>query len=268
MLQYTVLDQVKRPFVIYKDTFTSQICLDPRQSNINKRGMIIGMPRSGVGLMQEILKSLGITHVRINYDKNSIGDYRFLTDQDRINFSRAYDSYIFPFTETYQWITKGQFTHNHMKYDDSIYCLLRESDYIVHLLKRNLRSVVVSHALQKRNDGVFFTDDQKMMEMYIELPYYKEVFENSKLILPWFENNTFDVISFEDLTGSGSVDTQYQTIMKLMEDYGIKSVQIDTVISRSVKSYKSEWEKYWSPNVEKWFNNTGFQKMNTVLGYN
>lgn len=267
MLQYTVLDTVKKPFVIYKDIFKNQICLDPKQGMVDKKGFVISFPRAGNGLIENVLTTMGLHHVRITYEKNTIGDYRFLTDEDRVTFARLYDNYNFPFTETYKWITNGQFTHNHLKYDDNLYCMLRDSDFVVHLLKRDLRSIVVSHALQKRKAGILVCDDVKLMEMYVDLPYYNEILETCKTILPWYANNTFDTIEYETLTGQRNTDAQYQCIMKIMDAYEIKNMTFDTIISKSIKRSESNWEKYWSPRIDKWFTSIGFQQMNSVLGY-
>lgn len=275
MLQYTVLDMVKRPFVIYKDTFTNQCCLDPRRGIDNKKAMVISLPRSGVHLMQEIISSLGLQHVRINHDKNSLGDYRFLSDQDRINFARTSDSYSFPFSESYKWVIDGQFVHNHLRYDDSTFSLLQNSSYMMYLLKRDLRTCLISHARQKQKESACLPKDpKKLMETYITLPYYKEIYETVKLMMPWYTNNTFTVIEYESLTGQRDKNDQYQTILRLIEDFENTRLQMDDVINSCVckKTFTfsgeiSELDKYWNDNIEKWFIDTEFQKMNKELGY-
>lgn len=275
MLQYTILDTVKRPFVIYKDTFVNQYCLEPRRGMTEKKAMIISLPRSGVHLMQEILCSFNMAHVRVSHEKDTIGDYRFLSDNDRIKFSRIYDSYALPIKESYKWLTNGQFTHNHMKYDDTTYCLLRDSEYLMYILKRNLRDCVVSHARQKQHDNLCFPNDtSKIMDAYIKMPYYVEITETVKLMLPWFRNKTFDEISFESISGKNGKDDQYRTILKLMEDFEIKNMTSDEIINKCVnkKTFThsgelSDWRNYWNDDIEEWFVDTGLKKLNEELEY-
>lgn len=266
MFQYTILDRIKRPFVIYKDIFANKYCLDPRHGLSKKKSLIISLPQSGVCLMENILKEFSMQHVRVNLDKNNIEDYRFLSDQDRMSFSRMYDNYSFSFADSFKWISEGQFVYNSLKYDDNLYCLLRDSDYLVYLLKRNLKSSLVSHAIQKQKENMIFTNDNtKLMNMYITLPYYKEVIETTKLMLPWFENKTFNEIEYETLVGQNGKDKQYQTYMQLFEDFNIKRLEMDDVINTCVGDVVN-WEEYWTPEIEKWFvDNCG--EINETLGY-
>lgn len=279
MLQYTILDRIKKPFVLYKDTFTNKICLDPRQGMCKKKSIVIALPYSGVHMVQQIFSNLGLQHVRVQHDRSTIGDYRFLTDDDRINFSRNHDSYNLPFIETYKWIIEGQFVHNHMRYDDSSYTMLRDSDVIPYLLKRDLRNCIVSHARQKQRENVYFMNENaRLLDMYISTPYYNELIETIKAQMPWFENKTFDTLSFETLSGQYGKDVQYQSLLKLFEDFEISNetpnMQMDDIIQKSIGiktfSYSgenSEWQKYWSERVEKWYCDTGLKAFNELLGY-
>lgn len=275
MLQYTILDRIKKPFVIYKDTFTNQVCLDPRQGTCKKKSMVISLPFSGSHMVQQLFSNLGLQHVRVQHDRNTLGDYRFLTDTDRINFSRSNDSYNLPFIETCKWITDGQFVHNHMRFDDMSYMTIRDSDIIPFLLKRDLRNCIVSHARQKQRDNVYFMNEHaRLLDMYISTPYYNEIIETIKAQMPWFENKTFDVISFETLSGQYGKDAQYQSILKLFEDFEISGISMDDIVQKSIGiktfSYSgenSEWQKYWNDSVEKWYNETGLKAYNIILGY-
>jgi hypothetical protein len=201
MLQYTILDCIKKPFVIYKDTFLNSCCLDPRIGyNDNKCSTIISIPHSGVHLMQELLKFFGLHHVRISLDQNTLSDYRFLSDDDRIKFSRLYDSYNFPFSSSFQWIQNGQFSSCRIGYNDNIFTILQNSNHNVYLLKRNLRGCFISHARKKQKEGNSLPKEMnKLMDTYITTPYYKEILETMKIELPWYENNLFTQIKFEDL---------------------------------------------------------------------
>lgn len=277
MLQYTILDTVKRPFVIYKDTFTNQYCLEPRRGLSKKKAMIISLPRSGVHLMQEIFSSFDMFHVRVNHEKNNVSDFRFLSDTDRIKLSRLYDNYMLPFNESHKWIINGQFTHNHLKYDSNSYVLLRDSDYLMYLLKRDLRSCVISHARQKQHDNLCLTDEpSKLMAMYIALPFYKEILEMVKLMMPWFENKLFDEIKYEDISGQNGVDSQYAILNRLFEDFEIKNTTLFEVIDKCVNCETfthgrdmiiTKWEDYWNDTIEKWFVDVGFGELNKKLGY-
>lgn len=275
MLQYIILDMVKHPFVIYKDTFSSKCCLEPRQGNNSKKSMIISLPRSGVHLMQEMFNMFGLQHARVSHDKNSLHDYRFLTDDDRIKFSRLSDNYAFPFSESYKWVLNGQYVHNHLKYDDHVFATLQSSDLTVYLLKRDLRSCIVSHARQKQKDGSSLPKDPlKLMNVYITLPYYKELFEIIKMMMPWYTNKTFETIKFEDLIGQSGINKQYEIIMRLIEDFEITYLTMDDIINKCINKNTfsfsgkiSEVEKYWNDDVEKWFEIVGFKKLNLDLGY-
>lgn len=281
MLQYTVLDVAKRPFVIYKDSMTNQICLDPRQGPCRKKAMIISLPHAGVHMVQKIFESLGLYHVRVKHDKNILNDYRFLSDDDRIKVAQNNVSYVFPISESYKWIIDGQVTHNHLRYDDMTYTTLRDSDMMVYLLKRDLRNCVVSHAKQKQKENMLITTEHnKILDMYIMSPYYNELIETIKMQMSWFENKTFDTLSFEPLSGSCGKDIQYQSIIKLLDDleitesYDYGNIGLDNIIKKSigVKTFSfsgenSNWVKYWSPLVEKWYEDTGLKCMNEKLGY-
>jgi hypothetical protein len=276
MLQYTILDCVKKPFVIYKDTFTNKCCLDPRIGyNENKKAMIMSLPHSGVHLMQEILKLFGLHHVRVNLDQNILYDYRFLSDSDRINFSRLYDGYNFQFNNTYQWVLDGQFICNRVGYNDKIYELLQNSKYVIYLLKRDLRSCLISHARRKRKESNCLPrENNKLMSIYITLPYYKEILETIKILLPWYLNNLFTSIKFEDISCENGKDEQYKQFIQLMEDFEIAHLKMDDVIDKCVNkstfSFSGNVTKisdYWNDNIEMWFDKIGFKKINQQLGY-
>jgi len=268
MFQYTILDQVKRPFVIYKNIFENKYCLDPQRGNISKHSMVISLPRSGVHLIQDILTTIGLTHVRVSHTLDSIQDYRFLTDTDRINFSRMHDTYTFPINETYKWVINGQFVHNHLPYDDTTYCLLRESEYSMYILKRNLRDCIVSHAKHKMCLSNTSYNMSKIMSEYIKMPYYLEISEMTKIMLPWFENKTFDELTYETLVGLNGKDKQYQQIMRLLEDFNITNIQSDEIINKCInKKNFTDWKTCWSDEIEKWFDKIGLLNLNRLLGY-
>ena len=275
MFQYTILDTVKRPFVIYKDIFMNQYCLEPRRGMLEKKAMVITMPHSGAHLIQEILCSFDMMHVRVSHETDYIGDYRFLSDQDRIKFSRLCDTYMLPIRETIKWITPGQFVINHMKYDDTSYCLLRESDFLMYTMKRNLRNCVVSHARVKMHDKLCITHNKcKLMEDYIKMPYYNELVESIKLMMPWFTNNTFEELSYENIVGENGKDKQYQCLMRLIDDFELTNIKMDNIIDKCINkktfSYSGEisrWQDYWSDEIEKWFAKIGLKTLNVAIGY-
>jgi len=275
MLQYTVLDRIKKPFVIYKDIFTNSVCLEPRRGYCEKKAFVISLPQSGSHMIQQIFSNIGMQHIRVQHDRHNIGDYRFMTDQERIDFSRRDDSYSFSLAETHKWIMNGQFAHNHLKYDDNAYILLRDSDLMMYLLKRDLRNCLVSHARSKQQGNIYCSNEQsKLMDMYVTSSYHHEIIETIKLQLPWFENNTFDVLSFEDLSGQNGKDQQYQNIMKLLEDVELPHLQMDDIIKKSINvktfSYSgdnSNWISYWSEKIERWYQDSGLKQMNETLGY-
>lgn len=275
MLQYTILDTLKHPFVIYKDIFANQYCLDPRKGMNTYKSMVIALPRAGVHLMQEILQELNLFHVRVTHEKNVLNDYRFLSDQDRKQLSRLHDTYSLPITDSYKWIVSGQFVHNKMRYDENTYFMLRDSDYSVYLLKRDLRSCVVSHARQKHRDICCFTDDpNKLMDMYITSPYYKEILEQCKLMIPWFDKKTFDVLEYETLIGQKGQQEQVRMLQTIIEDFRVRYVTPQELIHKcinvptfSFSGCVSDYQKYWNTKVDKWFNDVGFTKLNNILGY-
>lgn len=276
MLQYTVLDCVKRPFVIYKDTNTNKCCMDPQIGyNENKKAMIISIPHSGVHLMQEILKKVGLHQVRVDLDQNMIRDYRFLSDTDRINFSRCYDSYNFSFSNACQWILSGQFVCNRVGYNDKVYEILQNSDFIVYLLKRNLRGCLISHARRKQKESACLPrESSKLMDAYILLPYYKEILETIKLLLPWYSNNIFTQIKFEDICCINGKDEQYKQFIQLFEDFEIEHLKIDSTIDKCINKGTFSFSgkitnisEYWNDDVEKWFDKVGFKRINQQLGY-
>lgn len=276
MLQQVILDNVRHPFVIYNNVFTNKQCLSPQYGKTNKRAMIISLPCSGVHLMQEIFDTIGLSHVRVAYEKDCLHDYRFLSDTDRITYARNSDNYAFSFDETYNWIIDGQFTHTNMGYDERTYLTLRDSDFMVYLLKRNLRDCVVSHARYKQRSKMCFQKNNlKLMETYISSPFYNEILERVNLMLPWFTNETFEVIKFESLCATNGKSEQYQTIVQLLEDFEVFNVPsdniIDTCIGKQTFTYSgeiSDWRNYWNNDIEQWFIDTGLKKLNTLLGYN
>lgn len=275
MLQYTILDRVKKPFVIYKDSLTNKVCLEPRQGRKKQKSLIIALPHSGVHMVQEIYRNIGLQHVRVQLDKNNIGDYRFLSDIDRIEFSRMNDTYSFALTDTYKWILDGQFAHCKLPYDDNSYLTMRESGLLMYLLKRDLRDCFVSHARQKQRDNMYyFSDSAKLMDTYIVTAFPNEMTKQIQMILPWFTNKTFDVLSYEELCGQIGRDAQYQSIGKLQEDFEVKGMTMDEIINSSVNvptfTYTKEpscWKKYWNDNIERWYIDSGIKKMNIALGY-
>lgn len=276
MMQYSILDKSRHPFIIYKDTIENKYCLDPRKGRNKKKAMIISLPRSGVHLMQEIFSFFDMYHVRISHDVDQLGDYRFLSDQDRINFARNSDVYSFPFAETIKFISEGQFVHSQMRYDDSAYLTLRDLDFETYLLKRDLRSCFISHARKKRNEKLLNEmDDSKLMEEYISSPYHYEILEQVKLMLPWFENQTFETIAFEDLVGQNGGDKQYQNLLKLIEAFDVKKMETDEVINNCINTktftysgMQSDIKRYWNEKFEEWFKSTGADEINRKLGYN
>lgn len=286
MLQYTVLDLVKRPFVIYKDTMTNQCSLDARRGITNKKVMCIAFPHAGAHLFQEMMTMMGSFHVRIMYEKDSIGDYRFLSDMDRKKFARLYDSYMFPFRDTCKWIVDGQFVHNHLKYDDTIFQNIKDAGYTAYLMKRNLRDCVVSHARRKQRDNPYLfgmnpeshmrqnLHPKKLMETYIKLPYCNEFADVVKSMFKWFTSGAFKVLVFEDIVGRNGNDAQYRAIMGLMNDMECKYFSSDEIINKCVCKHTftysgtlSKWNDYWSDDVESWFNKSGLKKCNTDIGY-
>lgn len=275
MLQYTILDAIKKPFVIYKDCFNNQCSLDPRRGRNNSKVFVISLPRSGVHLMQEMLNTMDLYHVRVSLEKNSLQDYRFLSDDDRIKYSRYYDSYNFSFSDTNKWISDGQHINSRLKYDDTTYCLLRDSAINTYLLKRDLRNCIVSHARQRQQSSTYYTNDAtELMQKYIESPYYRELLSSVETLLPWFENQTFEEIKFETLIGGDGKTEQYQSIMKIIEDCDVKHVSIDEVIDSNLykKTFTysgelSNWRNYWNNKIEEWYEETKFSKYNKILGY-
>lgn len=276
MLQYTVLDRFKRPFVIYKDVILNQVCLDP-SIGINKKHktMIISLPRAGSHMLQEMLLNMGLHHVRLSFDKDNLYDYRFLSDNDRIKFVRTHDTYSFALSESIKWLINGQFVHNHLSYDNTVEKILKDSNINIFILKRNLRDCVVSHARYKQKEiQKIIGDPIKLMEMYITSKHANEFVNMTKLILPWFEKKIFPIVAFEDLYGTNGKAKQYETLNPIVETLQIKYVQMDQILEESirVKTFSfsgaiSDWTKYWSPNVEEWFIKSGCYKMNNILGY-
>lgn len=275
MLQYTILDRVKKPFVIYKDTMTNKVCLEPRQGRNKQKSIVISLPHAGVHMVQEIFQNIGLQHVRVQLDKNNIGDYRFLSDQDRIEFARMNDTYSFALADTHKWIIDGQFSHCKLPYDDNSYLTLRESGITMYLLKRDLRDCIVSHARQKQRDNVYyFTDNSKLLDTYITTAFPNEMIKQFQFIVPWFEHKTFDVLSYETLVGQLGRDEQYQCLIKLQEDFEIKGITMDEIINSSIgvptftyTKEPSSWKKYWNDNIETWYAESGLKKMNEILGY-
>lgn len=271
MFQYTILDAVKRPFVIYKDIFQNEYCLEPRKGKNAKSSMIISLPHAGIHIMQSIFEELDLFHVRINYDKTSVHDYRFLTDEDRIKFSRKYDNYTFNFSDSYKWLSTGQYVYSHLKYDDDMYLLLRDSKYVMYLYKRNLRACLISHAKYK-SFGIT-QSTYNLMEWYIRQPYYHEIMEIAKMMLPWFVNDTFDVIRYEDLM-TVDVDEKTRTLSKIIDDIGstknIRNIVNDTksIIDKCLQGTEIiNWTEYWNDDIEKWFADTGILQLNRSFGY-
>jgi len=275
MLQYTILDSVKRPFIIYKDTFTNQYCLEPRRGKNKSRTCIITYPETCINVMRDILEKFDMYHVRVNYDLNTLHDYRFLSDEDQIKFSRKYDSYTFDINDTIKWITEGQFIDSRIKFNSDIHKLFKDSEYKVYLLKRNLRECIIEHASKKntlRNDTRNYKHDKEynIMNMYIKTPYYNEISEYVKIMIQWYESNTFETINYEDLTGLNGKTDQYNIILKLIEDHKVNSITIEQILNECINKQeqnKIKWEEYWNENIEKWFKNTGLYELNKKLGY-
>jgi hypothetical protein len=275
MLQYTILDSVKRPFIIYKDTFTNQYCLEPRRGKNKSRTCIITYPETCINVMRDILEKFDMYHVRVNYDLNTLHDYRFLSDEDQIKFSRKYDSYTFDINDTIKWITEGQFIDSRIKFNSDIHKLFKDSEYKVYLLKRNLRECIIEHASKKntlRNDTRNCKHDKEynIMNMYIKTPYYNEISEYVKIMIQWYESNTFETINYEDLTGLNGKTDQYNIILKLIEDHKVNSITIEQILNECINKQeqnKIKWEEYWNENIEKWFKNTGLYELNKKLGY-
>lgn len=273
MLQYTILDLVKRPFVVYKDTYDNKVCLEPRRGMTNKKVMIISLPRSGTHMLAKVLETCNLFHVRVMQDTSVINDYRFLSDDDRIKFARHYDSYSLPIEETYKWILSGQFVCNRMRYDDKMYCMIRDSEYLVYLLRRDLRSSLVSHARQKQRENLYIVSEgQNVMEKYIELPYYKEISSMYELMAPWYEKKLFDIIDYEDIIGQRGKDKQNQILTKIMEDLDIDGITIDHIIQKCIGvptfSYSGktcEYTAYWNYKIDTWFQQTGMNKINEKI---
>lgn len=269
MLQYTILDLVKRPFVIYKDVFQNKYCVEPRRGKTNKRTMIISLQNSGINVMHEIMSTIDMYHVRINYDKTTLGDYRFLTSEDMVRFSRKYDNYTFNFSDSYKWITDGQYINSNLKYDDDVYITLRDSDYLVYLFKRDIRTCLISHALDKLNVNKYFDNGNKsgLMECYITRTYYREILELTKMMLPWFTSDTFDVIKYEDIFG-----TKNNFVQKLIEDFNIREnyrEDIENCIGTQISDEKNviNWRDYWNSSIERWYVDNNFNEINKNLGY-
>lgn len=278
MLQYTIFDRVKRPFIIYKDTNANRYCLEPRKGKNRNRTCLITYHETNINLMRDILETFDMCHVRVNYDLNVIHDYRFLSDDEQIRFSRKYDTYTFNINDTIEWIMEGQFIDSNIKFNSEFYIFLRDTNYITYLFKRNLRECVVEHAKKKiatfgsyqcRNTSQS-SNKHEIMNEYIKTPYCGEIVECVKMMMPWYTNNTFEVIRYEDIIGLNDTAEQYSTILKLMEDHNIENITMEQINNRCIgkhKPYIINWEEYWDERAEEWFNATGLYDLNLRLGY-
>ena len=273
MLQYTILDAVKKPFVIYKDTITNTCTLDPRCGQNDKKAFIIAMPEGCSNITKSLMCSFNMFHLRVNYDINVINDYRFLSDEDQIKFSRKYDTYSFNLNDTLKWISLGQCVICSAKYSDDMYNLLRELGFLVYLIQKNLRSCVISHALNKRTlqlmgYGNNVIIDKHIMELYIKTPYYREILETNKMMMPWYENKLFKIIKYEDIIGSTTLINQHDVVIQLMEDFGMRREMYYEVISKIEENNNvPNWVEYWNDDIERWFAQSGLYELNKRLGY-
>ena len=146
----------------------NNLYLDPKSSDHKFKIMINTLPKSGTHLCQKIFENIGLHFVRVFLNWDHMGDYRQMSDEDRIRMRKPHQYFKYPIHRTKRWIKNGQFTHTHMKFGDDIYRKVR-GDFKLFLMKRNMRDMIVSHAKQKQRDHKDLSDDPKeMLKMYVK----------------------------------------------------------------------------------------------------
>lgn len=276
MLQYAIIDRLKRPFIVYNDTFNNKTCVDPSLGMSDKNKiMLITLPNAGIPLFQKMFSYMGLHHVRILCDKESVGDFRFLSENDRMKFHRSHDTYSFPLTESIKWILPGQFSYNNLPYDNDIYQTLKTFGGEIFLIKRNLRNCFISHAKQKQKEqDKFTTNTHRLMELYIYSKHPNELINKIKLMMSWFKLNMFTVLSYEDFFVNSNITKQKEAMSCVAKKINTMYANIDQIVydlSNSdeyvLSSDENDYTKYWSAEIEEWFVSTGCKDMNKELGY-
>lgn len=250
---------------------------DKKKGTCKHKVILITIPRSGTHLCQAIFSRLFLHHVRVFPQLDHLGDYRHLTDADRHRLKRPHDVKKIPLHMSLQWMLSGQFTHTHLKYNSDAIDLLKKYDYKCFLVKRNLKSVLISHARQKQRDHRFFSDDPKeMMKLYIKHPVSNDIVKPVKQMFPWFYRNLYPVVSYEKLSGEMGPNEQKNELKFIVSKLGIdlNTLNLDRLISNSVNkktfTYSGEkvkWQDYWSKEVEQWFKTVELFQINRGLGY-
>jgi hypothetical protein len=141
-----------------------------------------------------------------------------------------------------------------------------------------LRECIVEHAKKKivnigthqYQNNFKLLNRQEIMNAYIKTQYYGEIVECVKMMMPWYINETFEVIRYDDIIGQNDTAKQYNTILKLMEDHDIENMTIEQINNKCINKHKPyiiNWKEYWNEHVEEWFIATGLYDLNFKLGY-
>jgi hypothetical protein len=110
--------------------------------------------------------------------------------------------------------------------------------------------------------------DKHIMELYIKTPYYREILETNKMMMPWYENKLFKIIKYEDIIGSTTLINQHDVVIQLMEDFGMRREMYYEVISKIEENNNvPNWVEYWNDDIERWFAQSGLYELNKRLGY-
>lgn len=254
--------------------------------NLHRKIMLITIPKSGTHMTQTIFETMGIHPVRVYPQKNEMGDYRHLTDEERRK-TRPHDLKSITIQESLQKIKDKQLVHTHLIYDDTncreVEEQCKNNNYCVFLLKRNLRDIVVSHANRyKENHNRFSTEPKQMMLEYINSPEVDMILCPVGEMYKWFIKPKYPVIPYEWTTneesltkviqllinhlgsGSGSSSSGGQEQITTFKEL-IKEALCKPNFTKSKRTYT--WQEAWSPEIDNWFHKTGLYEINRILGY-
>lgn len=260
------------------------LCFKREQAAIERRAVVISMPKAGTYLIAQILSEVGMIDLEVHFRSDRFTDYRFLSNKDKLAQALR-RLVVMPLALTLSLIQDGQFAVGHIGYDQQIADLLK--GFARFIAVRNARDALVSFmrfderrlradplkSPQSRH-WIDAPDGPDKMRAFMDVhgPWLIGEF---RATISWLQDGRGVVCRFETLMGDHGREMQLSTVQAILFELGLSS-SVDaakvlrTVIGAETHTYsgtRSDVALYWDDQIEDRFLEFGGAVVNRALGY-
>ena len=245
--------------------------------------LICSIPKCGTYFAAEILKNRGFIDTNVQLWQDFIHDYRGQTVENKRAdiLPKQIDICL---SESLELIQPGQFSLGHFPYSPENKKLF--DTFKVIYVYRNLRNSCVSmmrfaDELKPESHWFLKGDWQQHQDKKIKFLEFLKIhgeryFNWINPITEWFNKPYLLSVSYEDLSGTTGIPAQNTIYSKLNDFLELESNMVldGSLATNAIKTktmtstgQPSNWENYWTDEIECVFKRLGFYDLNKSLGY-